>query len=143
MILAWWGPRSQRHEVPVPIDDDVVALLEPGVELEGKLKVSSGLVRINTQLKGEIKGDGTIVVADHGNVEAVIETKIISVAGRVKGTVRASERVEIKEKGAVIGDIHTPCLVVDPGGHIDGQCHMPVPEAEVSTPPASPPKEHW
>jgi cytoskeletal protein CcmA (bactofilin family) len=28
----------------------------------------------------------------------------------------------------VLGSIHTPCLLVDPGGFFDGQCHMPTPE---------------
>jgi cytoskeletal protein CcmA (bactofilin family) len=32
-----------------------------------------------------------------------------------------------------MGDIYTPCLLVDPGGFFDGQCHMPTPD------PASPP----
>jgi len=32
--------------------------------------------------------------------------------------------VEIQAKGVVTGEIHTPCLVIEPGGIFDGRCHM-------------------
>lgn len=108
-------------------DDNMVGLLEPGLEIEGKMKFSAGMIRLNTHYKGEIICEGTIVVADQGEIEAEIHSRIISIAGKVKGSVHASERIEIKEHGLVLGNIFTPCLVVDPGGFFDGQCHMPTP----------------
>lgn len=120
----------RRRELAELIDDDMVGLLEPGVEIEGKMKFSVGMLRLNTNYKGDITCEGTIVVADQGEVEAEIHTRVISIAGKVKGTVHASERIEIKEHGLVLGNIFTPCLVVDPGGFFDGQCHMPTPEPE-------------
>ena len=36
----------------------------------------------------------------------------------------AKGRVEIQAKGVVTGEIHAPCLVIDPSGILDGQCHM-------------------
>jgi cytoskeletal protein CcmA (bactofilin family) len=32
--------------------------------------------------------------------------------------------VEIQPKGVVTGEVHSPCLVIDPGGIFDGRCHM-------------------
>jgi cytoskeletal protein CcmA (bactofilin family) len=32
--------------------------------------------------------------------------------------------VEIQPKGIVTGEIHAPCIVIEPGGIFDGQCHM-------------------
>jgi cytoskeletal protein CcmA (bactofilin family) len=69
-----------------------------------------------------------IVVHDQGDVEGLVYTRLISVTGKVKGNIHAQERLEIKEHGVVQGDIHTPCLVVDPGGFFDGHCHMPAAE---------------
>lgn len=108
-------------------NQELVGLLEPGLEFEGKMIVSSGMVRINTHLKGEIDCSGAVVLAEQGEVEGEIRTRFISVAGKIKGTVHASEKIEIKANGVVLGDIHTGSLVIEPGGYFDGQCHMPVP----------------
>ena len=35
-----------------------------------------------------------------------------------------TDGAEIQAKGTVTGEIHTPCLVIEPGGIFDGQCHM-------------------
>jgi cytoskeletal protein CcmA (bactofilin family) len=110
-------------------DQELVGLLEPGIEFDGKMTVSSGMVRINTHLKGEVECAGVVVLADQGEVEGEIRARFISIAGKVKGTIRASEKIEIKANGIVLGDIHTSSLVIEPGGYFDGQCHMPVPES--------------
>jgi hypothetical protein len=68
--------------------------------------------------------------AEQGEVEGEIHTCQISVAGKVKGNIHASESLEIKKAGVVLGAIFTPKLFVEPGGYFDGQCHMPTPEPE-------------
>jgi cytoskeletal protein CcmA (bactofilin family) len=120
----------RRRELTELLDDNLVGLLLPGVDFDGKMSFTSGMIRLDSHCKGEITCEGTIMVGNQGEVEADIHTRIISIAGKVKGTVHASERMEIKEHGLFLGDMYTPCLVVDPGGFFDGQCHMPAPEPE-------------
>lgn len=108
----------------------ITAAIEPGVEFEGKLKVTSGAVRINSHFKGEIIGDGALVIAERGEVEADITVKTVTVMGKVKGAIHAAERLEIRERGVILGDISTPVLLVEPGGYFDGQCHMPASVSE-------------
>ena len=110
------------------LPDDWVACLEPGVEVEGNMKVASGSIRLNTHIKGDIVSDGAVVVHDQGEVEGNIQSRVVNITGKVKGNVYAKERLEIKEHGSVVGDIYTSCLLVDPGGFFDGQCHMPATE---------------
>lgn len=117
----------RRRQLAQLLENDLIGLIEPGIELEGRLKFSSGMVRLNAHFKGEIQSEGSIVVADEGEVEAEIHARHVSIAGKVKGAIHASERIEIREHGVILGDIYTPCLVVDPGGYFDGQCHMPTP----------------
>jgi cytoskeletal protein CcmA (bactofilin family) len=118
----------RRPKPGVLVDQELVGLLEPGVEFEGKMHVSSGMVRVNTHLKGEIRSEGALILADLSEVEGEIYSKLVSVAGKVKGAIHAAERVEIKANGVVLGDIYTPSLIVEPGGYFEGQCHMPIPE---------------
>ena len=123
-----FGFGKVKKRRPAELGDDWVGWLEPGVEVEGKMKVTSGLIRVNTHFKGEINSEGAVVVHDQGEVDGHIRTRILSVTGKIKGNVHASELVEIKEHGVVLGHIHTPCLLVEPGGFFDGECHMPTPE---------------
>jgi cytoskeletal protein CcmA (bactofilin family) len=116
-----------RREPGSLVDQELVGLLEPGVEFEGKMNVSSGMVRLNTHLKGEIRSEGVLILAELGEVEGEIHSKLVSVAGKVKGAVHATEKVEIKAHGVVLGDIYTAALIVEPGGYFEGQCHMPAP----------------
>jgi cytoskeletal protein CcmA (bactofilin family) len=122
-----FGFGKSRRSLP-DLSGEWAGWLDPGVEIEGKMKVASGLFRLNTHFKGEITSEGAIVVHDQGEVDGDIRSRIISVTGKVKGNVHASERLEIKEHGVVLGSIYTPCLLVEPGGFFDGQCHMPTPE---------------
>ncbi|HUY15122.1 MAG TPA: polymer-forming cytoskeletal protein [Terriglobia bacterium] len=122
------------HRKPQPLTElsdlgrqEIIGLLEPGIEVEGKIKLSSGALRLNSHFKGEIEGDGVVVVAEQGEVDASIQVKAISVTGKVKGSIHASDRIEINQHGVVLGDIFTPVLVVEPGGYFDGICHMPTP----------------
>ena len=140
MVFRLGKPR-RRHELAEMLEDDMVGLLEPGVEMEGKMKVACGMIRLNSHFKGEIDCAGAVVIADQGEIEGQIRGKLISITGKVKGNVHAAERLEIKEHGVVLGDICTPCLVVDPGGYFDGQCNMPSPEPERSTTPDVEPKD--
>ncbi len=124
--------KSRRRQL-ADLPGDWVGWLEPGVEVEGKMKVASGLIRVNTHFRGVINCEGTVVVHDQGEVDGEIHTRIISVTGKIKGNIHASERLEIKEHGVVLGAIYTPCLLVDPGGFFDGQCHMPTPVPAAQT----------
>jgi len=123
-----FGLGKSKRRLTADLSGDWVGWLDPGVEVEGKMKVASGLIRVNTHFKGEIISEGAVVVHDQGEVDGDIRTRVLSVTGKIKGNVHASERLEIKEHGVLLGSIYTPCLLVDPGGFFDGQCHMPTPE---------------
>jgi cytoskeletal protein CcmA (bactofilin family) len=120
------GKGSDRRSAS-PLERGVAAVLELGVEVDGKMQISSGTVRLNTTFRGEILGQGTILVAEQGEVEASIQANSVTIRGKVKGAVHAAERLEIQEHGILLGDIDTPVLIVEPGGYFDGHCHMPAP----------------
>jgi cytoskeletal protein CcmA (bactofilin family) len=137
MFLAIWE-KGRRVKPYVPSSgEDLVGMLEPGVELEGSMKVTAGMVRINTHFKGNMTSQGTIVVAEQGEVEGEVRAKFVCITGKIKGAVHALERVEIKGHGVVLGDLFTPSLLVDPGAYFEGQCHMPAPTAAAAPVAAS------
>jgi cytoskeletal protein CcmA (bactofilin family) len=141
MAFGMGKPTTRRRELS-DLPDDWVGWIEPGLELEGKMRATTGLIRLNSHFKGEIISEGVVVIHDQGEVEGDILAKVVSVTGKAKGTIHATERLEIKEHGIVLGDIHTPCLLVDPGGFFDGQCHMPTPEPATQAPNDVDVREH-
>ncbi|MGA2987380.1 MAG: polymer-forming cytoskeletal protein [Terriglobia bacterium] len=58
----------RRREVS-DLPEDWVGWLEPVVEVEGNMKVASGLIRLNARFKGDIISGGAVVVRDQGHVE--------------------------------------------------------------------------
>jgi len=123
---------ARGHELG-NLPDDWVGWLEPGAEVEGNIKVTGGLIRLNARVTGNIASDSAVVIHDQGEVEGEVHARIVSVTGKLKGAVHADERLEIKGHGVVLGDIYTPCLLVDPGAFFDGACHMPAPEPVTET----------
>ncbi len=97
--------------------------LDQGVRLEGKLEFP-GTFRINGYVKGTLISEQSLILGEDAKVEGQIEGDYVSIAGRFDGTIFAKGRVEIHAKGIVTGEIHAPCLVIEPGGVFDGQCHM-------------------
>jgi cytoskeletal protein CcmA (bactofilin family) len=110
--------------------DAVAVIAGPGTEFEGNLKAGTGTVYLNSGFKGKAVSDGTISLGDNADVDAEISARTISISGKLKGSAKAIERLEIRANGVVLGDISTPVLVVEAGGYFDGQCHMPIPEPE-------------
>jgi cytoskeletal protein CcmA (bactofilin family) len=97
--------------------------LEKSVRLEGTLEFT-GTFRLECQVKGTIISTDTLLLGEGAQVEGQIEGNHVVISGRFDGVIFAKGRVEIQPKGIVTGEIHTPCLVIDPGGIFDGHCHM-------------------
>jgi cytoskeletal protein CcmA (bactofilin family) len=129
--MGWdWFDRKRRDTA------DWTGFLEKGVKLEGRLE-ATGTFRIDSIMKGTLVSDDTLILGEHSFVEGQVIGNRVIILGRFDGTVRATGNVEIKPNAIVTGEIHTPCLIIEPGAIFDGQCHMQAP-AETSRPMAIP-----
>jgi cytoskeletal protein CcmA (bactofilin family) len=92
-------------------------------------------------IKGELSGsedltieglvEGTIELRDHvltigpnGKIRAQIFAKAVIVEGEVTGNVTATEKVDIRDKGSVDGDIVSPRIAIAEGAHFRGSVDM-------------------
>lgn len=131
--MAW--PFS-REGGTNPNPNEWSGFLDKTVRFEGTLEFS-GTLRIEAQVKGNIISEQTLVLGEGAKVEGQIEGNHVMVSGRFDGVIFAKGRVEIQPGGVVTGEIHTPCLVIEPGGIFDGRCHMAV-SAKAAQPVAIP-----
>ena len=102
---------------------EFTGFLDGGVKFEGTLE-ATGVFRIDAQVKGRILSSHSLVLGEGAQVEGQIEGNHVVIGGKFDGVIIAKGRVEIQAKGVVTGEIHAPCLVIEPGGIFDGQCHM-------------------
>ncbi len=111
-----------------------IATIGKSVLVKGQLSGSEDLY-----IDGEVEGmvelrDHNLTIGPNGRVNADLNAKDIVVLGRVKGNVRASDRLEIRKTGSVVGDIVTARVIIEDGayfkGSIDIQKAGPAPKPE-------------
>ena len=101
----------------------VLSLIGSGTMVEGKI-ASDGSIRIDGRLVGDVSSKANVTVGATGNVDGVIQGTNVSLAGKVHGTIIASEKLVLETKSVMRGDIKALKLVVDEGAVFDGNCAM-------------------
>lgn len=130
---------SQVTAAPVwePNPAGAPKLEELRVDLARTYRVEIARLGKLTSVKGELSGredlfvdgevEGSIDLSGHlltvgpnGRIRAKIQAQTIVVFGRVEGTVRGSERVELRKSAVVYGDILTQRIVIEDGAFLKG-----------------------
>ena len=100
-----------------------VTIIASGVVLEGKIS-SNGNVRIDGTVRGNIRADGNVTVGEGGEVEGEIFATLVTVGGKIIGSVSANEKIVLGTKASVKGDLNTKILEVESGAKFDGKSSM-------------------
>ncbi len=116
MALPWFDRKNQDS-------GEWTGFLEKGVRFDGTLEVG-GTFRLDGAVKGKIVSSETLILGESSTMEGQIEGNSVILGGRFDGTIEARAKVEIQTKAIVTGEIHTPCLIIEPGAVFDGRCHM-------------------
>jgi cytoskeletal protein CcmA (bactofilin family) len=111
-------------------DEEVRAFIGKGAEFSGKL-MFEGSVRIDGDFKGEIFGNGTLVIGEGAVIEADIQVDNVLVSGEVHGQVDVKKSLKIYSTGKLVGDVNTPSFSIEEGAFFEGGCHMTHSEPEV------------
>jgi cytoskeletal protein CcmA (bactofilin family) len=92
-------------------------------ELKGDLTFSGGL-RVDGKLKGNVtargEGNSTLILSENALIIGNVTVPHVIVNGTIKGTVKASERIELQPKAEVVGDIYYKVMEVALGAVING-----------------------
>ncbi len=102
----------------------ISAIVSADAKVEGAIKFD-GTMRIDGNVDGEIStGNGELVVSESGVVSANITTKNAVIEGRVDGKIIASDKVTLKQKAHLIGDLQAKTLVIEEGVVFVGRCNV-------------------
>lgn len=151
-----WKPSSQSTPSR-PAEPERPAAAAPAVDTFTRSTVSApsgdtATIGKSLFIKGEITGaeslliegkvDGTIslpgnrvTVGRNGVVAANIQAREIVVHGKVHGNLDASDRVEIRAEGSLVGDITAARISVEDGAFVKGGIDLRKPAKEVAPEP--------
>jgi cytoskeletal protein CcmA (bactofilin family) len=110
----------------------ISAFMDKDTEIVGDIKFKENF-RIDGIFKGKVISGGGLIIGETGEVEADIDVVSIAINGRVKGSIKAKEKIEIFSKGRVIGSVAAPKLVIEDGAFFQGSCQMEMKSLESKT----------
>ncbi len=95
-----------------------------GGEIKGTIKFGQAM-RIDGNFEGELITDnGDLVVGKTGSVKANIRVRRAIIEGRVEGDIKASDKVEIRQKAQIKGNLQAKELVIEEGVIFTGKCKV-------------------
>ena len=89
-------------------------VLASDVEIKGNLKFS-GELTFDGKLDGEVQTDGVLNLGDSAVINGNVSAQSVVVRGKMNGNINAKEKIEIKAKTELFGDIRASKLVIEEG----------------------------
>jgi cytoskeletal protein CcmA (bactofilin family) len=117
------APAPRPLETSHHMEKDIVNIGK-SVVIKGELNGSEDLT-IEGHVEGTIQlRDHVLTIGPNGRIKAQVFAKSVIVLGEVTGNVTASDKVDIRDNGAVDGDIISPRVAIAEGAHFRGSVDM-------------------
>src|SRR3974390_2015981 len=89
-------------------------ILNSDVEVKGAIKFA-GELTFDGKLEGDISSEGTLLLGDNANIKGTIDVGSVVVRGKISGNVIAKDKVDLKAKTELFGDVKASKLVIEEG----------------------------
>ena len=117
-----------------------LACIGASLEIKGRISAEEDL-QIDGRVEGPVSVRGhRLTVGRSGQLSSEVSSRELVVFGKVTGNINASDRVEIKKDGAVIGDIQTARISIEDGAIFKGRIEIDRPNSKPSSVPALKPE---
>src|SRR5579864_1148894 len=94
------------------------------VRIRGEISGNNDLL-VDGNVEGPIQLPGhCLTIGVNGKIASEVVAREIIVRGAVKGNMRASERIEIKKDGSVIGNLTTARILIEDGASFKGSIEI-------------------
>ena len=100
-----------------------INLISNGTDITGDIK-STGDIRIDGTLSGNLSTKGKVVIGPTGKVKGEIQCKNSEVSGSIEGKIGVNQLLILKASSKILGDIATSKLSIEPGAFFSGNCKM-------------------
>jgi len=129
---------SKKGELQKGSIDESKTVLGANAVFKGELTFKDTLC-IDGEFEGKLTTSDKLIVAEEGAVLANIEAGTVICRGKITGNVIASQKVEIHSTGKILGDVHTPALMIELGAVFKGKSNMSDSVTELTPPPTRKP----
>jgi cytoskeletal protein CcmA (bactofilin family) len=111
-------------------------VLNSDVEVKGTLKFA-GEMTFDGKVDGDINSDGTLNLGDNAVVKGTIDVGSVVVRGKITGNVVAKDKIELKAKTELFGDVRAAKLVIEEGVTFVGKTEVNPNKVSPTAPPPS------
>ena len=106
-----------------PAQPSGASIIAAGTTLKGDIS-SNGDIRIDGTLQGNIQSTAKVVIGANGVVEGDISGQQADIMGKINGTIKVKELLQLKGGCTVTGNIYASKLQIETNANFNGQCHM-------------------
>jgi cytoskeletal protein CcmA (bactofilin family) len=100
-----------------------ISIIGGGTTITGNID-STGDVRVDGKINGNVKAKGKILIGPDGIVEGDIAGEQIDILGKITGVISANDLLQLRGKAIINGDVYAGKLQVEPTVTFNGKCHM-------------------
>jgi cytoskeletal protein CcmA (bactofilin family) len=100
------------------------SVIGPSIQIEGDITGSDALTVLGTVRGGRISVKEALTVAASGRIECDVESSAVDISGVIQGNVAATDKVELKSGGKLIGDVKAPRILIADGASFKGNINM-------------------
>ena len=123
---------------PYDTGKDVKAsVLGPTLTFKGELTAKEDLL-IQGKIEGTINHSSNLTIGAEGQIKADIQAEYVEVEGKVRGDLRGSKSVVIKDTANVEGNIYSPTVSLLEGSTFNGKIDMTGKESAQTKAPDAP-----
>src|SRR5215469_8141658 len=109
------------------------AAIGTSMAIKGEIRAREELF-VDGEVEGMVESQSLLTIGPNGRVRANIKAREVIVFGSVNGNVDVTEKIAIREKGSVIGDIKTSGISIDDGAYFKGSIDISRPEPKAAAP---------
>jgi cytoskeletal protein CcmA (bactofilin family) len=112
-------------------------VLNSDVELKGSIRFA-GELTFDGKLEGDISSDGALMLGENAVVKGTIDVGSVVVRGKITGNLVAKDKIELKTKTELFGDVKAPKLVIEEGVTFVGKSEVNPNKVSPTAPPSRP-----
>jgi len=106
------------------IQNTIATLIGVDTRIEGDIHFSGGL-RIDGAIRGNVSEPNSspcsLILSEHGSIEGAVSASKLVINGKIIGSVKASQFIELQAKAHITGDVHYKSLEMHTGAVIEGK----------------------
>ena len=123
---------KQKSDLPLPMSSvmesngGATSLVVHDTTIKGDITSNSDM-KIDGTLTGNIVSTAKVIVGSGGFVEGDVTGQQADIHGKVTGTIRVTDLLQLKGNCVSNGNIYAGKLQVEPSATFNGSCHMEQP----------------